>query len=77
MIGVVNYGAGNVGSVMNALRRLGLTARFASGPEELSLVPGVSPFEKIIPGGRPFCFCHGIPGTIRVCPGSAGMDCRG
>ncbi|MDR2798456.1 MAG: imidazole glycerol phosphate synthase subunit HisH [Treponema sp.] len=55
MIGVVNYGAGNLGSVMNALRRLGLVARFALGPEELSLVPGASPFEKIIfPGDGHF-----------------------
>ena len=37
MIGVVDYGAGNLGSVMNALERLGIEARFAKGPEELSL----------------------------------------
>ncbi|MDR1302339.1 MAG: imidazole glycerol phosphate synthase subunit HisH [Treponema sp.] len=53
MIGVVNYGAGNLGSVMNALARLGLTARFAAGPDELS--PAVSPFERIIfPGDGHF-----------------------
>ncbi|MDR2632571.1 MAG: imidazole glycerol phosphate synthase subunit HisH [Treponema sp.] len=55
MIGVVNYGAGNLGSVMNALARLGLAARFALGPEELSPVPGASPFERIIfPGDGHF-----------------------
>ncbi|MDR2394934.1 MAG: imidazole glycerol phosphate synthase subunit HisH [Treponema sp.] len=55
MIGVVNYGAGNLGSVMNALARLGLAARFALGPEELSLAPGGSPFEKILfPGDGHF-----------------------
>ena len=53
MIGVVNYGAGNLGSVMNALKRLGLSARFALGPEELA--PGASPFERIIfPGDGHF-----------------------
>jgi len=35
VIGVINYGAGNLGSVMNALARLGLPARFVQGPEEL------------------------------------------
>ena len=45
MIGVINYGAGNLGSVMNALKRLGAEARFAAGPEELAafdriIVPG-------------------------------------
>ncbi|MDR2182503.1 MAG: imidazole glycerol phosphate synthase subunit HisH [Treponema sp.] len=35
MIGVINYGAGNIGSVMNALARLGLSSRFAGGPDEL------------------------------------------
>jgi imidazole glycerol phosphate synthase glutamine amidotransferase subunit len=55
MIGVVDYGAGNLGSVMNALARLGLTARFTAGPDELSPVPGVSPFERIIfPGDGHF-----------------------
>jgi imidazole glycerol phosphate synthase glutamine amidotransferase subunit len=52
MIGVVDYGAGNLGSVMNALKRLGLAARFVQGPEELS--PKGS-YEKIIfPGDGHF-----------------------
>ncbi len=52
MIGVVDYGAGNLGSVMNAFARLGVPARFASGPEELG---GKSPFEKIVfPGDGHF-----------------------
>jgi imidazole glycerol phosphate synthase glutamine amidotransferase subunit len=56
MIGVIDYGAGNLGSVMNALKRLGLPARFAAGPEELSLSKGgEAPFEKIIfPGDGHF-----------------------
>jgi len=53
MIGVIDYGAGNLGSVMNALKRLSVPARFATGPEELSL--STSPFEKIIfPGDGHF-----------------------
>jgi imidazole glycerol-phosphate synthase subunit HisH len=53
VIGVIDYGAGNLGSVMNALKRLGVSARFAAGPEELSL--SSSPFEKIIfPGDGHF-----------------------
>jgi len=53
LIGVIDYGAGNLGSVMNALKRLSSEARFVSGPEEL--VPSSSPFEKIIfPGDGHF-----------------------
>ena len=53
MIGVIDYGAGNLGSVMNALNRLSVPARFTSGPEEL--LPASSPFEKIVfPGDGHF-----------------------
>jgi imidazole glycerol phosphate synthase glutamine amidotransferase subunit len=53
MIGVINYGAGNMGSVMNALSRLCFAARFVDGPDEL--VPGTSPFERIVfPGDGHF-----------------------
>jgi len=53
MIGVIDYGAGNLGSVMNALKRLSVPARFAENPQELSL--SSSPFEKIIfPGDGHF-----------------------
>ena len=53
MIGVIDYGAGNLGSVMNALKRLSVPARFAAGPEELSV--SSSPFDKIIfPGDGHF-----------------------
>ena len=53
MLGVIDYGAGNLGSVMNALRRLGIPARFAAGPDELSLT--ASPFDRIIfPGDGHF-----------------------
>jgi len=53
VIGVIDYGAGNLGSVMNALKRLSVPARFAADPQELS--PSSSPFEKIIfPGDGHF-----------------------
>lgn len=53
MIGVIDYGAGNLGSVMNALLRLGVNARFAAGADELH--PEKSPFGKIIfPGDGHF-----------------------
>jgi imidazole glycerol phosphate synthase glutamine amidotransferase subunit len=53
MVGVIDYGAGNLGSVMNALKRLSVPARFAAGPQELSA--SSSPFEKIIfPGDGHF-----------------------
>jgi imidazole glycerol phosphate synthase glutamine amidotransferase subunit len=52
-IGVIDYGAGNLGSVMNALKRLAVPARFVRGPEEL--VPSSTPYEKIIfPGDGHF-----------------------
>lgn len=53
MTGIVNYGAGNLGSVANALARLKIDARFVRGPEELSTAS--SPYEKIIfPGDGHF-----------------------
>ncbi|MDR2193592.1 MAG: imidazole glycerol phosphate synthase subunit HisH [Treponema sp.] len=49
MIGVIDYGAGNLGSVMNALRRLNTDARFVRGPEDMRA------FEKIVfPGDGHF-----------------------
>ncbi|MDR1142610.1 MAG: imidazole glycerol phosphate synthase subunit HisH [Spirochaetaceae bacterium] len=59
MIGVIDYGAGNLGSVMNALKRLGVPARFAAGPEELRTAADgsapSSPFDRIIfPGDGHF-----------------------
>jgi imidazole glycerol phosphate synthase glutamine amidotransferase subunit len=53
MIGIIDYGAGNLGSVVNALKRLFVPARFAAGPDELSTVS--SPFNGIIfPGDGHF-----------------------
>ena len=49
MIGVVDYGAGNLGSVKNALRFLGVDFRVSGKPRELSgcsalVLPGVCSF---------------------------------
>jgi imidazole glycerol phosphate synthase glutamine amidotransferase subunit len=52
MIGVIDYGAGNLGSIMNALKHLDVKARFVVGPEELI---SCTPFDKIIfPGDGNF-----------------------
>jgi imidazole glycerol phosphate synthase glutamine amidotransferase subunit len=53
LIGILNYGAGNLGSVRNALKRLAGSARFVAGPEELD--PRTSPFDKLLfPGDGNF-----------------------
>jgi imidazole glycerol phosphate synthase glutamine amidotransferase subunit len=53
VIGVIDYGAGNLGSVMNALKRLGHGARFVRGPEELA--GSAAPYERILfPGDGHF-----------------------
>jgi glutamine amidotransferase len=49
MIGIIDYGMGNLGSVENACRYLGLGARIVTRPEELSacsavMLPGVGAF---------------------------------
>ena len=64
MIGVVDYGAGNLGSVMNALARLGRPARFVRGPEELGT--GASPYEGII-----------FPGDGHFATAMAGLESSG
>jgi imidazole glycerol phosphate synthase glutamine amidotransferase subunit len=53
MIGVIDYGAGNLGSVMNALKRLGYEGRFVKAPEEIS--GAKTPYEKLLfPGDGHF-----------------------
>ncbi|MDR1468713.1 MAG: imidazole glycerol phosphate synthase subunit HisH [Spirochaetaceae bacterium] len=69
-IGVLNYGAGNLGSVMNALSRLGretgITARFVEGPEELL----AAVFDKIIfPGDGHFASAMNALETAGYVPG--------
>jgi len=53
MIGVIDYGAGNLGSVMNALKRLSVPACFVRDSNELSVSSPM--YEKIIfPGDGHF-----------------------
>jgi imidazole glycerol phosphate synthase glutamine amidotransferase subunit len=53
VIGVIDYGAGNLGSVMNALKRLGCEACFVKGPEEIAGTK--APYEKLLfPGDGHF-----------------------
>ncbi|MDR2739221.1 MAG: imidazole glycerol phosphate synthase subunit HisH [Treponema sp.] len=53
MIGVIDYGGGNLGSVMNALKRLGYEGRFVKGPEEIT--GAKAPYEKLLfPGDGHF-----------------------
>lgn len=55
MIGIIDYGMGNLGSVTNAFRFLGVTARILSDPDEMSACRGV-----ILPGVGAFgdCVAH-------------------
>jgi imidazole glycerol phosphate synthase glutamine amidotransferase subunit len=54
LIGVLDYGAGNLGSVMNALKRLGADARFVAAPGELASCEN-TPYAKLLfPGDGHF-----------------------
>lgn len=51
MIAVLDYGVGNVGSVLNMLKRLNVPARLASNPEDIEqaqklILPGVGHFDR-------------------------------
>jgi len=53
MIGVVDYGVGNLGSVLNMFKRVGVPARLVATPDELVaadklLLPGVGAFDHAI-----------------------------
>jgi imidazole glycerol phosphate synthase glutamine amidotransferase subunit len=53
MIGVIDYGAGNLGSVMNGLKRLGYKGGFVKAPEEIT--GRKTPYEKLLfPGDGHF-----------------------
>jgi glutamine amidotransferase len=55
-IGIVNYGVGNLGSMLNMLRHLGLEdAREVSDPDDISgvdrlILPGVGSFDRAMAG---------------------------
>ena len=67
MIGVLDYGMGNLGSVMNACRALGVPATLISGPEGLDRVEGL-----LMPGQGAFRDCmshlreHGFVEPLRA-----------
>lgn len=49
-IGIVDYGMGNLGSILNMMRRLGANASLVSNPEDISradklILPGVGAFD--------------------------------
>ncbi len=51
MITIVNYGMGNLGSVVNMFKRIGIVAEIVDDPAELSkaskiLLPGVGAFDQ-------------------------------
>ncbi len=51
MIGIINYGHGNIGSIENALSKINFTHKVITNPEKLSsytylILPGVGSFSK-------------------------------
>lgn len=52
MLAIVDYGAGNIGSVMNMLKRLSIPAVRATTPEQLHTASGI-----ILPGVGAFDYC--------------------
>jgi imidazole glycerol-phosphate synthase subunit HisH len=50
MVSIINYGLGNLGSILNMFKKLGIEARLVSRPEEILssaklLLPGVGAFD--------------------------------
>jgi imidazole glycerol phosphate synthase glutamine amidotransferase subunit len=54
LIGVLDYGAGNLGSVMNALERLGANVRFVAAPGELASCENTPYTKLLLPGNGHF-----------------------
>lgn len=53
MIGIIDYGCGNLGSVLSMLRRIGVPARRVQRPDELVgcdrfILPGVGAFDDVV-----------------------------
>lgn len=51
MIGIINYGMGNLGSIQNMLKKIGVKSTIVENPEELSeatklILPGVGSFDN-------------------------------
>lgn len=81
MIGIVDYGVGNLGSVYNALKRLGFSAVISSDTEEINnskglILPGVGAFKdamgNLYHSGLTECIkqnaCNGKP-ILGICLG--------
>ena len=50
-VGIIDYGAGNIGSVLNLVRKVGGTPQLVKGPEQLAevdklVLPGVGSFDN-------------------------------
>lgn len=59
MIGIIDYGAGNLNSVMRAVKKLGYEARIISSVQEINeadayILPGVGAFSKAMEAIEPF-----------------------
>jgi glutamine amidotransferase len=59
MIGVIDYGMGNIFSVMNALKKIAANAEVIKKPADLAkadaiIVPGVGSFDKTMENLRPY-----------------------
>lgn len=53
MISIVNYGMGNIGSIVNMLKKIGFKSYVASEPQEISesthiIIPGVGAYDNAI-----------------------------
>lgn len=82
MVTIVNYGIGNLGSVLNMFKKVGVEAQLAMTPEELSvakkiLLPGVGHFDAcvralhdsgLIPALEKKVFEDKVP-TLGICVG--------
>jgi imidazole glycerol phosphate synthase glutamine amidotransferase subunit len=71
MTGVINYGAGNLGSVMNALDKLGASARFAKDPDDLRafdrvIFPGDGHFQTAMASLEQSGYAEAIKAWIRA-----------
>ena len=70
MIAIIDYGAGNLRSVVNAVRFIGCDAKIIQTPEELSeadgvILPGVGAFGDAMRCLRESRLAEAIPGYIR------------
>lgn len=70
MIGIIDYGMGNLGSVRNALTHLGYPSRLITSPDALTgcervILPGVGAFPDCMKQLKHSGFTEAIPALIR------------